>query len=287
MVLLPLVLATPAIRAGMTTPEQSWHGQLKDLTLAKAAPDGGVIGTKEDFAKLWKAWMGKEKMPEIDFEKAIVVVLTDQKLTFPFTMVVLDVEKGHARPHFAAARRANEKPEKRENKGFAFAIGVFKREGITTVNGKKLPGPVVVDNLRREIEELQARVEELERKLSEPELKKLQGTWKVSQFVADGDAKPAESREKMQGVIRDNALTLKSENIAKEVMRISVDPTAKPAAIDLAPDSEKGVRFKGIYELDKDTLKICFTVEGTERPKAFSSKKDEFTVLIILQRAQK
>ena len=287
-ILLLLTLASPHMQADINTPKKSWHGQLEDLSLEKEVPGNGIIGNKEDFAKLWKAWMGKEKVPEINFEKEFVVVRTARQFNFPVTTVVLSVNKeGHAQPMIASGTRPNQKQEKKERKGFAFSIGVFQREGLKTVQGKKLPSPVLVDDLRQEIKELQARVEDLERKLSEPELEKLQGAWQFTQFVVNGHVESAESREGMQGVIRSNVMQLKAKNKREDAMRISLDPTAKPAAIDLAPDSEKGVRLKGIYELDKDTLKICFTMEGSERPKVFSSKKDERTVLIFLQRSQK
>jgi uncharacterized protein (TIGR03067 family) len=288
MVLLLLTLAPPHMRAAITTPKKSWYGQLEDLALEKEVPGNGVIGNREDFAKLWKAWMGKEKVPEINFEKEFVVVRTARQFNFPVATVVLSVSKeGHAQPMIASGSRPNQKQEKKDRKSFAFAIGVFQREGLKTVQGKRLPSPVLVDDLRQEIKELQARVEELERKLSEPELKKLQGPWQFTQFVVNGHPESAESREGMQGVIRGNVIQLKAKDKGDQAMRISLDPTAKPAALDLAPDSEKGVRLKGIYELDKDTLKFCFTMEGSERPKAFSSKEDEGTVLIVLQRSQK
>ena len=43
---------------------------------------------------------------------------------------------------------------------------------------------------------------------------------------------------------------------------------------------------KGICELDKDVLKLCFAGKAMS-PKEFSSKKREGTVLMVLQRTHK
>ncbi len=69
------------------------------------------------------------------------------------------------------------------------------------------------------------------------------------------------------------------------VFRFCVDPTVKPATIDIAPGGENPIAT-GIYALDKETLKICIGPAGEERPKEFSAKKKE-RLLISLQRLLK
>ena len=51
---------------------------------------------------------------------------------------------------------------------------------------------------------------------------------------------------------------------------------------DLLPDEP----IKGIYEIDGDSLKICFAIEG-ERPKKFESAEGSTTMLIVLKRIKK
>ena len=74
----------------------------------------------------------------------------------------------------------------------------------------------------------------------------------------------------------------------KESLLIELDPKQKPAAIDLWKeiDGEKRGPIRGIYLLDGDTLKLCYSikVEG-KRPKDFTAE-EEIHVLITLKRAK-
>jgi RNA polymerase sigma factor (sigma-70 family) len=116
--------ATPA--AGRATKE--WAGRLADGELEKEMPVDGFITTKEDFAKLWGAWMGKEKLPEINFDKELVLVATFSKgRVFE---ILLIVGKGDAKA--VVGRKAE------EVQGFTFLIAVFNREGIKTIDGKPI-----------------------------------------------------------------------------------------------------------------------------------------------------
>ena len=49
----------------------------------------------------------------------------------------------------------------------------------------------------------------------------------------------------------------------------------------------KGKTFPSIYELDGDTLKICYTLEGKDRPAGFESKEGTETLLVTYKRAKK
>jgi uncharacterized protein (TIGR03067 family) len=278
--LLTLALGVSPARAESRYTTKSWEGQREDVTLEKEAPASRAVGNKEDFAALWKAWMGKDKLPEIDFEKEFVVILTSK--TFVINSVALQVEQGHA---YAVPVR--KKDEKREVKGLAFAMGVFPREGITTFNGKPLPGPTLADDLRREVNELRAQVAELERRLDEPEIKQLRGTWRLSTGMQAGEV--PKGLEKALIEILDRKITIKTENDEKPQMFgtiLRVDPTQQPATMDLGYDGEEGI-LKGIYKLDKEVLKLCFSQPGRDRPREFSSKKGENTILLVLQRAPK
>ena len=78
----------------------------------------------------------------------------------------------------------------------------------------------------------------------------------------------------------------------KKEFRVKLDPAKKPKAIDLTaldgPFKDKVVL--AIYQLEGDTLKLCFTEnakEGVskERPKEFASKVDSGVNLFILKRS--
>ena len=65
-----------------------------------------------------------------------------------------------------------------------------------------------------------------------------------------------------------------------------VDPSQKPKSMDFTLEKDKTKRTTGaIYELQGDTLKICYFEGGKGRPKEFVS--DEKTVLGVLKREKK
>jgi hypothetical protein len=125
--------ASPAHGAVIKSTKE-WAGQLEDGKLKKEKPvdrlftADGFITNKEDFAKVWKAWMGKEKLPEIDFDKELVVVASSSKGRI-FEILLIE-EKGDVKT-IAGSRAA-------EVKGFTFMIAVFKREGIKTIDGQPI-----------------------------------------------------------------------------------------------------------------------------------------------------
>jgi uncharacterized protein (TIGR03067 family) len=109
------------------------------------------------------------------------------------------------------------------------------------------------------------------------EAARLQGPWKI--VSAEIGGKPDAGRLNAQVIIKDDTFTRKISNlIARGTYKI--DPTAKPATIDATytDGPEKGKTLQGIYALDGDTWKICYS----QRPTEFSSKSSQ--ILIVLQR---
>jgi uncharacterized protein (TIGR03067 family) len=114
-------------------------------------------------------------------------------------------------------------------------------------------------------------------------LKSLEGEWKVVKLVAGGQAVDEEKVKTMTFTIKGDQL-VPSDN-PKDSATISVDPTQKPAAIDVK-DTHNDTAL-GIYSLDGDTLKICLGTTKDERPKEFKSDKDTKAILIELKKAKK
>ena len=105
------------------------------------------------------------------------------------------------------------------------------------------------------------------------DLKKLEGSWTMVSGEEDGTPLAAD-------VVKAARLTIAGDqhdvtvgaNTFKGTHKL--DPGQKPKAID-ASDTEgpfKGKTKPGIYETDGDTFKICFSIKGDDRPKAFDSK---------------
>jgi hypothetical protein len=107
----------------------TWMGSIDDEKLAKEMPENGVITNAKDFEKLVKAWKVADKVPELNFDKEIVLVAKTEgsKLTLNAS---LD-EKGDLKVLGVATRDLRP--------GFRYVIISVPKEGVKTINGKELP----------------------------------------------------------------------------------------------------------------------------------------------------
>ena len=107
----------------------TWMGSIDDEKLAKDMPENGVITNAKDFEKLVKAWKVAEKVPEVNFDKEIVLVAKTVGSRLRLN-ASLD-EKGDLKAlGFASADLLP---------GFRYVIISVPQEGVKTVNGKELP----------------------------------------------------------------------------------------------------------------------------------------------------
>jgi uncharacterized protein (TIGR03067 family) len=120
--------------------------------------------------------------------------------------------------------------------------------------------------------------------------KKYEGTWQVVSLEVDGN-KTAEDGARKITVVNEAdgkwAVEVEGKVIARGTSEI--DPTKKPKAVDLTETEgdAKGKTFRGIYEFEDDTRKVCLAESGKERPKEFSSKAGNGHVLAVLKRVKK
>jgi uncharacterized protein (TIGR03067 family) len=109
--------------------------------------------------------------------------------------------------------------------------------------------------------------------------KTLKGTWTiVAVFDADGKRVPVKADgqgpsrtivfEASKGVFKD----LHGKNRHQE-FTYKLDPTKRPKQIDFKDATEDRELWLGIYELDGDTLKLCFARTRTGRPTEFKQPK--------------
>jgi uncharacterized protein (TIGR03067 family) len=126
------------------------------------------------------------------------------------------------------------------------------------------------------------------------ELAKLQGDWSLVRLQEDGKSMPNPEVNKV--MIKGNRLTvvLKRPDSKKEErhsVKIKLDPTRKPKAIDLTAEDgpDKGQTILGIYELRADTLTICSAdpPKSKGRPKEFTAKQGSGRALMVLKRSKK
>jgi uncharacterized protein (TIGR03067 family) len=108
------------------------------------------------------------------------------------------------------------------------------------------------------------------------EMAKLEGTWSVTALTNDGKKGKDEDIRKIRVILKGDNYTAKVGDMVVEGGTWTIDPTRKPKSIDATATSgdDKGKKSLGIYELDGDTLKMCFGPAGKdERPKEFESKE--------------
>ena len=113
----------------------------------------------------------------------------------------------------------------------------------------------------------------------------LQGKWQVASMERDGEAVPV-AKDAVRVITGDKyEMTLFPD--LKIEGKFKIDPTAKPKTIESTATSGpyKDQELLGIYELDGDTLKICYALPGKDRPTEFKSK--EGVMLFVHKKVKK
>ena len=117
------------------------------------------------------------------------------------------------------------------------------------------------------------------------------GTWVVVGMEQNGMKLPAEVIEKLN-----MKLTIKGENytvsMADKVAdkgTSKVDLKKKPNTVDIKAEEgpNKGKTILAILEIDGDSMKACYDMEGKGRPTEFSTKEGSSHVLILYKRDAK
>src|SRR5580704_7154668 len=117
------------------------------------------------------------------------------------------------------------------------------------------------------------------------DLDKLQGTWTVAAMEVDGQSMSSPGDACV--VVKGSRFTTLGMGAVYEGT-VEVDPSAKPARIDMKFDKgpEKGNSNLGIYQLKGDSWKLCLATRGTMRPKSFQSTPGSGIALETLVRGK-
>jgi hypothetical protein len=109
--------------------EKTWDGKV-NIELRKEAPKKGHIADKDAWAKLWKVYRREEKLPEVDFEKELILVAVNSDPNQIFICPEVD-DKGDLKVLYARTAIRFINPTT-----CAYQFALIKREGIKTISGK-------------------------------------------------------------------------------------------------------------------------------------------------------
>ena len=114
----------------------------------------------------------------------------------------------------------------------------------------------------------------------------LQGKWQLVSLTRDG--KDQDVPKDAVRVIKDNTYTVTPRPGVTITGTFKIDATAKPKTIDMTATSgdNAGKTSLGIYDLDGDTLKICWAPPGKDRPTEFKSAEGSGVLLSVQKKAK-
>ena len=106
-------------------------GLVSGEEVEKLTPPNGFITKKDDFDKLWKAWLLEDKVPGVDFKTSLVVVATSRKGPIKAAFLVDEKKTGDMKIKVELERQT-------EGTDLQVLIAVFPRAGIKTIEGKAI-----------------------------------------------------------------------------------------------------------------------------------------------------
>jgi uncharacterized protein (TIGR03067 family) len=128
---------------------------------------------------------------------------------------------------------------------------------------------------------------------AQKELKKLEGKWKPTKVVINGNDENAGDKDVLIE-IKGRMLTAIENGKEREVFEfVALDPSVTPKLLDLKAlmdmgPLKKGTVYEAIYKLDGDDLSLAVYVgEGKQRPEKLESEKESNVVVVTLKREKK
>ncbi len=113
----------------------------------------------------------------------------------------------------------------------------------------------------------------------------IQGTWLPEEAELAGNKYPDEVRKTIRLELKDGKYTVTAGGVPDHgTVKLNAD--AKPKALDVTgtegPNKDRTIL--AIYELDGDTLRICYDLSGKSRPTEFKTKADTQLFLVTYKR---
>jgi hypothetical protein len=127
-----LPTASLAEEPTLVAPAVTWYGSALHKFEARGAVEIKVLSDARAFAKRWKRWRPKEKVPSVNFTDYFVVEAVQPGGVFFLIGLILD-QRGKAILNGIGVQQGVAVP-----RGYGYAFALFPRKGVKTVNGQKL-----------------------------------------------------------------------------------------------------------------------------------------------------
>jgi uncharacterized protein (TIGR03067 family) len=126
------------------------------------------------------------------------------------------------------------------------------------------------------------------------ELAALEGTWELVGKEFLGKRSTKEQIEELNDdrvVLKGDRLTVRNEErktvLSEAVIRINLKTKPKSVEVTYTAGLSKGETTPAIYEIEGDTLKVCYAMEKEKRPDEFAGKENGKSLLLTYKRVKK
>src|SRR5688572_12211132 len=117
--------------------------------------------------------------------------------------------------------------------------------------------------------------------------KGLKGTWKVEKAVFMGNDSTAVFGSVVLTMDEGKYTVAFGEMVDKGTIALDAAKKPKQMAIKATEGANKDKTVKAVYELDGDTLKVCYDLDGKDPPAGFESKAGTNTLFVTYKRDKK
>lgn len=116
----------------------------------------------------------------------------------------------------------------------------------------------------------------------------MQGTWLASTAELAGKPFPDKVRQAIKLTLQEDRYTVTvGKNPDQGTFKL--DPAARPKVMDITGTEgpNKGKTIPAIYELDGDTLKVCYNLGGKDHPTEFKTSEGTQLFLVTYKREKR
>src|SRR5262249_7465158 len=116
--------------------------------------------------------------------------------------------------------------------------------------------------------------------------KALKGTWSVEKAVLMGN--DMTDTFKSVTLTMDEGKYTATFGETEDKGTLTLDAAAKPKRVSITSTDgpNKGKTIEAIYDVDGDTLKVCYAIEGKDPPKEFELKEGTQTLYVVYKRGK-